>query len=482
VRIPVFLSAWNRLWTNTQDDGCQKRARLFPAERRVTTETTAGPYVSGQTRSEGQAVRIVPCVIVVALVSLNLTGCSVFNKRPANGDRAAAPNDALPFKPPEPQPVSGRGPSDAELGGLLAGRVIDRANNRPAEAFIRWVCLEDKEEETPVDVAVSAEGYFTIQGLKRGKHYKLIARARSGDRTLAGVTYTEAPNVRVLITVSEEFATQSTPPLPGAPAYPAPGGGPKKAAKKPAESPASAAAPGWQPGNDGLPPPSIGTPRPMAESGPPAAPFARERIAQGDEGPKAPAAPLANIPPAPPMGVSPAWQPDVAPPPMANQTVAPAPVPSCVLVGNQLVNFALRDVFGEPWEWKRQRRGKLVLLDFWSTTCTPCIQTVPHLHILQDKFGWAGLEVVAIACEKGSTPDEKANKVKGLCSRLQTNYRLLLDGGSDCPVRRGFAVQYFPTLVLVDENGWIVWRHEGLLSRNELDDLELRIKRRLGVR
>src|SRR5205823_2364174 len=121
-------------------------------------------------------------VIVMTSVCLGLAGCSLFNRRPATGDKtAAAPKEDLPFKPPEPQPLSGRGPSDAELGGLLAGRVLDTYNNRPADAYIRWVCLEDKEQETPVDVAVNPEGYFTIQGLKRGKHYKLIARAKSGD-------------------------------------------------------------------------------------------------------------------------------------------------------------------------------------------------------------------------------------------------------------------------------------------------------------
>jgi thiol-disulfide isomerase/thioredoxin len=422
-------------------------------------------------------VRIVPCVIVLAGLCLGSTGCSLFNKRPATGDRpVAASKDDMPFKPPEPQPVSGRGPTDAELGGLLAGRVIDSFSNRPTDAYIRWVCLEDKEQETPVDVAVNPEGYFTIQGLKRGKHYKLVARARSGARMLAGVTYTEAPNVRVLITLNEDFASPNTPQIPSAPVYPGPDGVPKKATKKAAETQAGALAPAWQPGGDGLPNPTIGTPRPMAETGTPTLPTAPERMAQGEAPSKA----------AIKMEVPRGWEPGPSPPTpptVATPNLPAAPVPSCVLVGNQLINFALRDLNGDPWEWKRNRRGKLVLIDFWSTTCVPCIHTVPHLRILQEKYGWAGLEVVAIANEKGNSHEERAHKVASLCSRLQTNYRLLLDGGNACPVRRDFGVQRLPTLVLVDENGWILWRHEGQLSSpNEVQDLELRIKRRLGVR
>ena len=129
--------------------------------------------------------------------------------------------------------------------------------------------------------------------------------------------------------------------------------------KKQAEQPASAQAPAWQSGGDGLPGPTIGTPRPMTGSGPPPeAPFARERISQGDDFPKVPPSPIIKTNPGDP-GTGNA--PFVPAPPMGDRGAAAAPVPSCVLVGTQLVNFALRDVEGNPWEWKRHRRGKLVL-------------------------------------------------------------------------------------------------------------------------
>jgi len=424
-------------------------------------------------------VRIVPYLMVMACLCVGLTGCSLFNKRPASGDKALATSSDQPFKPPEPAPITGRNPSDAELGGMLAGRVIDSYNNRPADAYVRWVCMEDKDQETPVDVAVNPEGYFTIQGLKRGKHYKLIARAKNGERVLAGITYTEAPNVRVLIKVSEDFASASTPAVPGAPTYPGPGAARKQAPKQPAETPASSIGPAWLPNGAGVQAPTIGMPHAMTPDAPPPVPDPTNIASPGGVVRNDPLVEM-------PRQATPSWQPGEQPAapaaPMTNPNAPPAQVPSCVLVGKQVINFALRDLNGDPWEWKRSRRGKVVLVDFWSTTCVPCLQTVPHLRILQEKYGWAGLEVLAIANEKGSTHDEKAHKVAGMASRLQTNYRLLLDGGSACPVRREFAVQYLPTLVLLDENGWILWRHEGQLSRAELEDLDLRIKRQLGVR
>ena len=57
-----------------------------------------------------------------------------------------------------------------------------------------------------------------IQGLKPGKHYKLVVRSRSGDRTLEMVKLTQAPNTRVLIQMDEKFVV--------------PGAGPGKAGEK----------------------------------------------------------------------------------------------------------------------------------------------------------------------------------------------------------------------------------------------------------
>src|SRR5207253_3120658 len=50
--------------------------------------------------------------------------------------------------------------------------------------------------------------------------YQLIARTKQGDKLLAGITYTMAPNPRIVIQVKEEFATSSIPPLPAAAAGP----------------------------------------------------------------------------------------------------------------------------------------------------------------------------------------------------------------------------------------------------------------------
>jgi len=62
------------------------------------------------------------------------------------------------------------------------------------------------------------------------------------------------------------------------------------------------------------------------------------------------------------------------------------------------------------------------------------------------------------------------------------NYTTLLGGGGagPCPVRAQFGVDRFPTLVLLDAGGQIVWRSKGLGERDEYE-LEMAIRRQLGI-
>src|SRR5262249_53232543 len=101
------------------------------------------------------------------------------------------------------------------------------------------------------------------------------------------------------------------------------------------------------------------------------------------------------------------WQ-----PPTSRIQLPKAPVPWCVEVNNQLVGFALYDLDGHVWEYRKQRRGKLMLIDFWSTSCVPCLQTLPYLRQLQDRYGSLGLEVAGIAYEDRGTLPEQAKRVR----------------------------------------------------------------------
>ena len=427
-------------------------------------------------------MRVVPCSIIIACLA-GLPGCSLFNKSSGTGTAGLLPGGGrAPAKFPAGNDPLFSTTAQAGKGEILAGHVIDGFNSRPQVAYIQYVSLEEgKGDAAPVEVAANG-GYFTIPGLKRGASYKLTARAKNGEKLMAGTAVVTAPNPRIVIHVREDLVSSTTPPIPDPPAY-------KKEETSQNNSERQVGAATWGPATEPVPP-RANVP---ANQTTPTGGWIPGIAVTGNNWP-----PAASIPPqtsanpptininrpiaVPGVPESQDRTPPVSVPSENRPQVGAARVPSCVLVGKQLVNFALNDLNGEPWEFKRHRKGKLVLIDFWGTTCLPCRETVPHLRNLQAQHGWSGLEVIGIAYETGGSPQEQAHRVASACQKLQTNYRQLLGANPNCPVREQFGVRFIPHMVLVDETGQILWRHEGRFDGNELQQLDLLIRRRLGVR
>jgi thiol-disulfide isomerase/thioredoxin len=109
----------------------------------------------------------------------------------------------------------------------------------------------------------------------------------------------------------------------------------------------------------------------------------------------------------------------------------------------------------------REFDSDLILLDFWGTWCAPCRKSVAHLVEIQEKLGGKKMQVIGIACEKAQPKDRPA-KVAQAVQRLGINYPVLIsamDGA--CPVQDAFQIQFYPTLVLLDRQGRILWREQG---------------------
>jgi thiol-disulfide isomerase/thioredoxin len=406
-------------------------------------------------------VRVAPCFAVIVCLLLGLSGCQLFKKKDSGGDTpflGTPPSDTTAKTKPT-DPLSGPGVSDKELDGLLAGQVIDGLG-RPADAQIRWVCLDSgKDDESGYPVAVNGQGYFVIKGVKAGKQYKLVTRAKNGEKTLETVTITKAPNVNLLIQLNDRFAV---------PDRSKPGTDKSKqttdtsAERLPAVPLPSSAGANFQQGAGlpAAPQPPVGPKTQIVQAE--AATLPALEIGPTKAGPGA----SAVVPP--------------APPPSLGAPVGPAPVPSSIRIGTRIENFALYDTSLRPWEWKANRTGKLTLIECWKTTCPPCLQSIAILRILQDKFGPQGLEVVGIAYEDSGTAVDNAQRVAAVGQGRQANYKLLLGGGASCPLKRDLQIRMYPTLILLDESGTILWRHESALDREKLDELEFFIRRRLA--
>jgi thiol-disulfide isomerase/thioredoxin len=144
--------------------------------------------------------------------------------------------------------------------------------------------------------------------------------------------------------------------------------------------------------------------------------------------------------------------------------------PSCQYdkTRQRLVDFKLPTLAGRAFRLQ-EVSADLVLLDFWGTWCTPCLNSVPHLVDLQKRYG-NRLQIVGVAYEfpeNASVAQERANTVRDVSSRLRINYPVLLGGadGRPCPLQTALKVQTFPTMVLIDRQGNILWTGSGSATR-----------------
>ncbi|HEY7311515.1 MAG TPA: redoxin family protein [Gemmataceae bacterium] len=433
-----------------------------------------------------------PVALALVTICLGLAGCSLFGKKQG----AHTKTDPKPFLGTETPtktetpiaPAQANGPLPG-ANGFLAGRVVALSTGNPVNARIEVRDLENLDAKTAkLDVETVEGGYFTIQGLKPGGHYQLIARGKEGGELMSARQIVKAPNVSLYFRLSKQNTGSDTPPVPETPAVPD-----KKGTTGTGSSqeriPATTLDPPVKLPPSKEPAPRDGdTPAPPSDNGMGASQTGGNssnisNIAK--DFPRVPAPPTVEVPGPQPHRSAP-WP---SPPPLgdwqsvpddrAPQSTPPGPqpkpsgsvhlpdvptrIPSCGLYGDRLNNFALRDERGDPWEYKRDFHGKLMLLDFWYTSCPNCLATMHHLVELQRDYKPYGLEVVGIACETGPIAQQR-ERVSGARGRYYINYKTLLSGGyfEKCPVVKQFQVERYPTLVLIDNTGKIIWRSEGL--------------------
>lgn len=104
----------------------------------------------------------------------------------------------------------------------------------------------------------------------------------------------------------------------------------------------------------------------------------------------------------------------------------------------------------------QQLRGKVVLLDFWSAGCKPCIRDLPRHQALQDKFGQDRLQVVGVFVSKSSP--EALSRFLALHG---VSYPNLLADSAEPQLSQAYGRTFVPMLYLIDENGYVVETVEG---------------------
>ncbi len=105
-------------------------------------------------------------------------------------------------------------------------------------------------------------------------------------------------------------------------------------------------------------------------------------------------------------------------------------------------------------------RGRVVILDFFATWCRPCREAIPRLNALQRNYGGQGLSVVGYAVDKGGRP-----VVKPWVIRNGMEFPVAL---GDMEVAKSWGVKVLPTTLIIDPQGRVVERFEGVTDDSRM--------------
>jgi peroxiredoxin len=110
-------------------------------------------------------------------------------------------------------------------------------------------------------------------------------------------------------------------------------------------------------------------------------------------------------------------------------------------------------------------RGKVVLVNFWATTCVTCVAEMPDLVRTHQRFATRGLETVAVAMNY-----DPPAQVRTYVEKNALPFIIALD--TDGAAAQAFdGVRMTPTTFLIDRQGRIVHKYLGAPDFNTLHAL-----------
>lgn len=128
--------------------------------------------------------------------------------------------------------------------------------------------------------------------------------------------------------------------------------------------------------------------------------------------------------------------------------------------GTQAPDFTLTDINGKTISLSALK-GKPVILDFMATWCSPCREEVIHLRSVYSKYG-ASISIISVSVDPTS---DTAQKLQQFAADQGISWSIVLDTAN---VNQKYEVTAIPAVVIVDKDGFIRFKYEGIVAKESL--------------
>jgi thiol-disulfide isomerase/thioredoxin len=135
-----------------------------------------------------------------------------------------------------------------------------------------------------------------------------------------------------------------------------------------------------------------------------------------------------------------------------------------VKVGFVAPNFEKRDILSKRQLLLNSMRGKYVLLDFWGTWCAPCMQIMGGIERLHKNSDPKLISMIGICY------DDNPSKVEAFIKKKGIDWNQIFDARSKSELSKLFGITAYPSFILIDPHGKIIFRDEGINGFQRLSD------------
>jgi len=145
-------------------------------------------------------------------------------------------------------------------------------------------------------------------------------------------------------------------------------------------------------------------------------------------------------------------------------------------INESMKDFTLMDLNGNKVSLS-DFKGQKVVIDFWSTSCGPCLVSLPWMKAAVAEFERPGNVKFLFINTQDSEGDKKENLIKFVKEKKYSFSILIDEGGS---LRKELNISALPTKLIIDENGKIRFLLPGTGGPQERLLNELRVMLKLS--